>query len=408
VWKLAVSSPSGPVPKRQLDLEATFSYVLEDTTTARGAAHASAELLPPAAPNPAAVASIRIGAALSTLRSGESGTLFVIVSSKSADPIRIRRLSAHGPDFVEFTGLEGGQRIAPGDVAILKVGVTAQNRVRAGPNQLVVKIPVEVGGERVTLAAEKVVKIGVTGESAVLTALGVPALFLIPGFLVVATASLLWRLRLLRRRWDAADFPFEARSAEFWVLAISVSIPMAALWAALGTDLFDTYGLEDILWVWVASVILGTLVYVAWMLVRNRRQEGRTPSPEDGPLETLEKLQRQGLGLTRERYEYLTGSEAKVLYLLQPADEARPATWLAPPIDFEWTSTNGTLGRRIEDAFRADNPGSLAAALRAGSRAGSVDVRWSGDAEPIDRPTLVDADKIGSARGADAIVHEAE
>jgi hypothetical protein len=408
MWNVAVQPPAARVAKGRLDVLARFRHARDGQGMATGFSHASAELAPASAPDPASIASVRLATALSTLRSGQTGSVVLIVENKSAGTVEVGALTADGPEFVEFTGLDGGQRVDPGRVALVEVGVEAQDTVRPGPHLLAFEVPIRAGDQLVTLPADKVVEIGVTGESEVLTALGVPALFLVPGFLVVATTSLLWRLRLLRKKWDSAAFPLEAKSAEFWVLAVSVSIPLAAAWAALGTDLFDRYGLEDVLWVWLSSVLVGVLAYAVVVYTRNSRQEGRMPSADDDPVETLEKLQRQGLGVTRDRHEYLGPDGSRVLYLLQPPDETRPATWLSPAIDFEWVTEDSALGRRIDAALEGEgNAASLAVALREGIRDGKIEVRWSGDAQPIDRPILVEKDKIGSARGAHAIVHEA-
>lgn len=374
---------------------------------ARLLAAAPLELQPP--PAPRAPAGLEVRAVLSTLRSGQTSTAYAVVTNRSADTLTLGRLHVSGPSFLSFDG-DAPKTLSPGRVAVVPVEVRADDDVRPGRHQLVLSLPVSTPDSSTTdLVAARTVEVGVAGESAVLIALGIPALILVPGFLVFATMSLLYRFRWLRKPWDGEAAPVEVASPEFWVAAVTASIVLLAAARLVSIDLLDTYSLEDVVWLWLFSVVLGAVVYAVWIGVRNRRRAKSTPSDGDAPVEVLEKLHRQGLDLVRERVELLAGEVPKVLYVLQPADEERQATWLGPPIELVWRQDDAELAKQIEaDLDHTRNAGSLAATLRRGEQEGKLEVRFDGAARPYDRPRAAKADTIGASRGTDAIVHVAE
>jgi hypothetical protein len=408
-WRLTVERAARQLSAERIEVLARFRTVSGKGVKGAGVVHASAELKPPSVPDASAVASFELLAALKTLKSGKTEHVYLTFTNKTAVKLTAGPIEASKPGFLSVSGGEGPFVVLPGETRVIALDVSADDSVRPGTYQLVFTTPVTVGEteQRFTLTASKAVDVAVEGESELLTALGVPTLFLLPGFLVLATMSLLWRTRLLRKKWDSDAFFLEVKSAEFWVAAVVISFVIVFGWSQVAGDLLDQYGLEDIVGVWIASILLGVAFYVAHVLVRNHNRESTTPNTGDGPLETLEKLHNQGLDLVRERRDYLDPGGARTLYAIQSLDEDRPATWMSPAIDFEGPENDTDLADRIAHHLKeTHDAGSLAAVLREGEKAEKVKVRWSTDAAPVTGPRLIDKDKIGGEHEAESIVHK--
>lgn len=406
-WLLAVEAPRKALGARKLQLLARYA---SGSPAKPGYADASIELQAPESVLPDDVAKLSLHATLTTLRSGASDDVYLQVDNKTAKTLHAGKVVDRTPGFLDVSGGQAGFDVPPGGTKLVALEVKADGRVRPGKHQLVFELPVEVGqtGKSVTLVAAQAVEIAVTGEDAFLTALGVPTLALIPGFLLIATMGLWWRVRWLRKKWDADTFPLEMKSAEFWVAAVTLSIVLVAAWLLVGVDLLGQYGLEDILWVWFGSLVLGTLFYVVWIAYRNHGWSKTTPTDGDDPLAVLDKLHAQKLNVLRPRYDHVANGVTSVLYELQPSDPKRPATWMSPGIDVAWDDdVDAELVARVHrDIDETRDAGALAATLREGIAGGKLAVKWSTDASPVSGPRLIDGEKIGTEKGLAAIVQE--
>lgn len=369
------------------------------------------DLKPPAAVKGEEIVKLEIQAALSTLRSGQSAPVYLLVSNVSAQKLRTMPIRAKGPDFIRFDGLGQTRSLKAGSVAVIEVDVVAESRVRPGEHQLVFRVPIRVGARHaVDVAAAKTVKVGVAGESDLLIALGIPSLLLAPGFILLATMSLWWRVRLLRKDWDSAEFPIEVKSAEFWVLAIGISIAFLAGWALAGIDLLDQYGVEDLVYLWVISFAVGTVLYLVVNSTRRFYWSSRLPRTSDTPTKLLRKLDKQGMGTSRPRRVVDPGAgDAVQMYLLQPPDPGRPASWVAPQIDYRWVGDrDAALAERIGDCLNtAKDAKRLADLLDSGESSGKLSVEWSRSAMPYRGPRLLPAGKLAKEKAPAPIAGEA-
>lgn len=353
------------------------------------------------------LAGMTVDAALESVHSGQSVPIYLLIENRASKPLTVLRIAIHCPAFLTCPTV-GTRVIAPHRTRLIETNVEVKDRVRSGRQEIVFHaVARRRKGRPTDLFAAEQLEASVPG-SELLTVLGVPTLFLIPGFLIFATMSLLWRLRVLRKPWDGMTFPIEVKSPEFWVAVVTISVPLVALWNFLGPNLFEEYGLEDVAWLWAVSVALGVLAYLAWVLLRNRRHGDRTPDENDSCVRCLEKLHRQGLGIKRERLDYqFSPTEKKALYLLQPADGERRATWLSPAIDYTWLSGDAELKRAIDEHIaKTDDAGLLAKTLQLGIDRNALSVKWSPEGAPFDKPVLADQAKLSGAYPLDAIVHE--
>ena len=129
----------------------------------------------------------------------------------------------------------------------------------------------------VSTATQKI-KLGILGESAILTLLGVPSLLVLPGFLVTVTFISLWKLK------PAKKIVFNVKEPEFWLIAISLSLIMILIYPPITALLtkwqlitgprnyLAGYGVVDIVILWIVSILIGLVFYLLAFLVDNAIQ----------------------------------------------------------------------------------------------------------------------------------------
>ncbi len=394
-------------PLSPLILLATF----RTAAGVRQAASTSLELLPPAPFETEKAATVAVKASLETLRSDETAPIYLLVTDTSAQTLTVRRVKASGPDFIEFENLPRNVTVQPGETKVLVVQAKADSEVDPGEHQLVFEVVATVGGVPFNLVATQSAKVGVAGEAELLTVLGIPSVLILPGFLILAMASLLWRLRIGRQEWDGESFPFPFKEPEYWLLAVLLSIAAVAIASRVGIDLLGRYGLRDVVVVWIGSVVVGAVAYFPTIALRNRLRTSRVPAAGDEPLDLLRKLARQGLRLKLPRISVAlaagAGGGSADRFLVQPFSETRPSTWVSPFIEYTWTGTaDADLDRRIRHQLdKGHDPAALAGALAEGERRGLLTVSFAGEGGQASL-SLVEKSKI-EPLGASVIAREA-
>ena len=394
-YELSVPAWTRAAPPTELTLLAEYRANGVDQATAT-----AVELLAPSPLDPDKIAAVELKASLATLKSGDAEPVYLLVHNKSARALTVERIVASGPSFIDFEDLPRNVEVEPGQVAVLEVDAAAESQVTPGEQQLLFRLETQSGKASFDLVASQTVKVAVAGESEVLTALGVPSLLLLPGFLALATAAILWRIRFRRREWDGQAFPFPLKEPEFWVLAVVISIAIVSAAAGLGTDLLGRYGLEDLICIWIASMLIGAVGYVGAVSLYNRWREARSVSSEDGPIEVLKKLGKQGLSLERPRFDYGAAEQSSHLFLLQAPNDSRAATWASPQISFTWRG-DGDVG--LEEQIGAQltdgqDPATLAELLARGEAAKQLTTAFAPNPGGVDAPVLVPKEKIAPTR----------
>lgn len=329
-WQLQVGLPAGaPATKVYFEVGYDVGGKPHIVTAALDVANAT--------PTTAdAAASIDLETTLETLDQQHSGTVYLLVTNKLPVQLSVTRVEGSGPDFVSFDKV-AAVKIPPREQLAIAVGVHASNRVLPGKHLLLFTTSLKwnLGGapESAQLVSTQQTQIGIAGESAVLTLLGVPSFLLIPGFLIVLAFATLWRLGVLRPAGASKDFPFKMTDPEFVVAAVTLSIAAAAVYPHLGgvDYLTGAYGLGDVVRIWIASLAVGVAGYVVFALWLGIRRRRRVPSESDSQTDTIRKLGRRGLGLELVSYTFGSGAAQHRGYRLVPADDPGPV-WLAPAI----------------------------------------------------------------------------
>lgn len=205
---------------------------------------------------------------------------------------------------------------------------------------------------------------GVLGDTALLTAVGVPSFLLLPGFLVVVVFCMLWNHVGKRER-----IPLDVKSPEFWSLAVLLSLTSALIYPLVWKrNYLEGYNFKDIYRIWfgsagVAVIAWGAAVLAVWIArwERERAQRRCTFSSNDNPVDVLHKLELNHSGFRLDQVELTIGGEATRGLLLFKG-QAGSTTWVAPravvsrPAD----SHVDELSRQIDDH---ESPGKLIALI---------------------------------------------
>jgi hypothetical protein len=357
---------------------------------------------PPMEVDVAKLAALDVKATFDDLRSDREQRVYFTVTNKTAEPLDVGEVSFAGPDFLKLSGT-AARVVAPHQATRIAAELDAVKDVRPGKHQLLFSLPVSVGGgPRMTLTSGHEASVSVDGESALLTAAGIPSILLAPGLLLLGVIALLWDARLLRHPSDTRKLALDPKSGQFVVLSVTVSFLVISLWKLLGlADFYDSYGRDDVLTLWLVSLLAGILIYALPMGVVHRRLSRRTPKASDDPLTLLRKLGRQDLPLRLPLFEHddTTG------FMVQPYDEDRAFTWFAPGVTI---TRDGQESAATSDALRsaldAGDPDALVALLTSPDAQRHLRVDWAADSPQ--HPYRLKQDGLGENTGPDLFVQE--
>jgi len=311
------------------------------------------------------IVDITMNTTIEALDHQHPGIVYLFVKNKSSQKITVDEISPSGPSFINFckedcaqetkaeklssgwlsflsflktgskregadrsTGIPIKKEVFPNKTEVIPINVKTQASVQPGEYLLIFVTTFKLGNSDSTetrnLAVIKNVKVGVLGETAVLKLLQIPSCIFMPGFLILITWRLLWNLKLSRSKKDTSPFPLEFNqsllNAEFWVVAITISIVVIALYKKIyNPDILQQYGLGDLVILWVSSVLFlgcGGYYCVLWFVHR------RTPSLKDNPVTILKKLHRQGFSIVLNTVKVKDKTDDKEseykAFLLQP------------------------------------------------------------------------------------------
>ena len=239
-------------------------------------------------------------------------TVFLTVANEGGSDLRLTSVTLRAPRDLELCGgraLDGGAAmvLARNDIVpagrreVVAIPVGARERLRSGTYPLVLEVEVEDvapgSSRRDRLLATGEVQLQIQGLTDVLKVLGVPTLFLLPGFLVLVAFA-----AFRSGDWENATKP---TNPAFWIIAVPFSMGLSFLFtAALGSgDFSEPFNLGDVAGVWLISLVIGTLAGVAtriWQKSQARRASeksgldlaGRTIGGGNSPLVVLKTLGR--------------------------------------------------------------------------------------------------------------------
>jgi hypothetical protein len=397
-WVITLSEPDEFLDSETVHLQVDYSWETDDGSGAvPGVAFSTLEINGPAREAAEKIVDVQIKTTLQALSEQQPGEVFLIIKNISNVAIRVTDVLPDGPEFITFqvSELEKSVTLAPGESKAVPVVVKAKDVVRPGNHLLLfdVRLEWERAGRSQSgnLILSREVEVGILGESEILKALAVPSFLLLPGFLMIVGVGLLWKLGR-----STQEFPLKVSSPEFWLVAITLSILMAAVYpiatqylTGVRRSYLEGYGLIDVIQVWLSSIILAFAVYVGAMGTRNLasralhwvrsvKQGRKTPSKDDDPVTLLKKLHRQNLGVRLDRVVVNIQEVKHFAFVLERPGEAWETLWVGPSITVEWLE-----GADVELRMQVDqqlgekgSAAALAALLKRGQREGALRVTW--------------------------------
>jgi hypothetical protein len=336
----------------------------------------------------AELAEVKINTTLESLEHEHPGKVYIVVTNKSNQPITVKDILPAGPDFIAFEKKEKVTPLSPRETHAFQIDVKADKKVQTGSHLLVFTIQFEWGdGQTRSLVATQNVRVGVLGESVVLQLLGVPSFLVLPGFLVLVMWGLLWTIGLRKSKFDTGQFPLQfsqqPTNPQFWVVAITFSIVILAVYIRFYPDFLRVYGLDDLVLIWLVSAIgLGVGGYLLITYLRIGYLGKRTPSETDEPIDILEKLDRQELGvfLDTVKVNVKPGDTTQIrpAFLLQENRGDRVTSWVGPGIlvKFKPGTSNELTHRIMEQIKHKRNAGVLAVLLKEGLKKKVLEITW--------------------------------
>lgn len=391
-------------------------------------------LLQVAARNPEAVervAEVRTATTNESIIENRPILDYVVVANTSKMPIQVIEVLPHGPDFVQFKppNIDHGMTLAPLEERAIAIQAMVTDVVQPGKYLLLYEVRLEWNAAGLTrtgnIIASHEVNVGVWGESEILTVLGIPSLLFLPGFLMIVTYKLLWGSR--KSEEERGRFPLEIKTAEFWAVAILLSILTSFVYPVI-TGLYGIprnylkgYGLTDIASLWFISVISAVIAYTATRgasyLHRQYQawvKKRRMPSASDDPVSVLQKLHRQNLGLVLERVDVKVQGNLQRAFLFVQRVQDYDEIWVGPSIIITWLETTDEDGQQrradlqkkvLEHLKHEGSAMALARLVKKGHRNGILRVTWK-RMENIDRPQEVKRQDIERYLQASLVIEQ--
>jgi len=296
-WEVAVTR-SGDLPA---SVPVNFRL---DYSTAAGAKNVVVQTLQvaPCQPDPLEkVAKLEVKSAIDLIWEQRQGVTYLIATNMTDSPLQAGPLQTSSPYFVRLVPQIPGQfTLQPLSSATIPITVSVGGFVQPGDHLLLYELPVTRNwkgrADTYILVGSQTVKVGVLGETELSLLLAVPILLFLPGFLAIVTANLWWLYRKPAEQKDR--FPLKAKTEQFWVVAILISILATGLypswtWLILhghSRNYLYGYGLVDLLLAWFLGCLLGTLAYWAYESWLHAYPKIRYPNESTPPLQVLKKL----------------------------------------------------------------------------------------------------------------------
>lgn len=298
----------------------------------------------------------RTESAMKMLEDPNSGAVFVVVRNKSNFPISIRSIDVVASAEVD-TSWKGGAKttlVPPQCEQAFEAVVKAKDVILPGKYLLLFTVNAEWNEEGSPRTGSTVVKYefdaGILGNSAMLTAVGVPTFLLLPGFLMIIIFATLWKW------WkERTAIPLDVKAPQFWALAVILSLTTALFYPILtGRNYLKGYNFRDVCYVWFGSAgaalfacLFLVLVLKAVRALREAKARQRRFSSADSPMDVLRKLALNNAGFKLKQGQITRAGKLETAFVLPENPGAGPT--VAPVIELSTPSGfTGDLERELE------------------------------------------------------------
>ncbi|SDC01769.1 hypothetical protein GA0111570_11443 [Raineyella antarctica] len=293
---------------------------------------------PPATAEPAPV-TVEASAGKATLLQYQSTDVFFTIANTSDQPQKLTSATVSYPSSLSVSQLAPSGRtvdgangrlalaeldqLGPGDRSIVHLHLDATDALQPGTALMVLSVQAvnQVNQRATTAVASQALTFEVLGESGVLTVLGVPALLFVPGLVFVLVLWSLWTYVWPRKKDATAKAGLDAKSITLWVFALLPTLSLPFLYPAITgwlgerRDYRRSYGLDDILYVWLLAAGMALALWAAIVVVRTIMVELFVPQEGQTGLKVLSvfALRCWDRSLEREAFTSASGQELALL-----------------------------------------------------------------------------------------------
>ena len=408
-------SPGAPATA---SVEAIVSY---RTGSVAGTTVTSLAVTTPAAASAAPARPIAVAASIgsATLIQYQSTEMFFNIANNSDRGQALSSVIVTYPDFLKvrylpvsgdpIEGSDGRLTIStagslgPGDGMVVHLHVDADQPLQPGDALIVLTVAAtdQVDFSTTNTFASQKITFSVLGESGVLTVLGVPALLFVPGIVFAVVLWALWTYVYPRAAFSVTGAAGFEGKVVMWVFALLPSLsfpflyPIITSWFGPRRDYRTSYGLDDILYVWLMAAagafVTWALALVVRYLTRQVRRLGRhlfVPTRGDRPPTLLAKLARRPWRRKLSRETALYNQVQLVVILHEYGDKAL----VTPRIAYSNLSLTEDQAKKLADRLRTQ-PLRLWRFLR--KHRAKVTLSYQPEA-PLAGPTEVDIATLGT------------
>jgi hypothetical protein len=324
----------GPIPSPSTPAAAPWPPAAAPATTNPGSVSAILEIQQRAPIALEKLVEVRAESSLKLLQDPHKGKIYVVVNNKSAIPVTVEAITPQAPeDDIVVDKITTKKLVGPQAQEAFALTVTADKKgVNPGTHVVLFKVDLSWKEENVPQTASIVSKyefdVGVIGNE-LLTAVGVPTLLLLPGFMMILVFATLWNNIGTR-----PQIPLNLKSGEFWALAVLLSLTTALVYPYFSQqrNYLDRYGLLDVYRIWFGSAAVGLIAWVIavstrwlWLRTQKKKQDAITFLTSDGPIEVLRKLARNNRPFLLDQANLRIGDKPIRVLILHPGGNGQKA-----------------------------------------------------------------------------------
>jgi len=190
----------------------------------------------------------------------------------------------------------------------------------------------------------KPVTVGVFFESDLLKLLSIPSFLVLPGCLVIFTMQLMLSLGIMGLKNQSNLPDLSVTTPGFWIPSITLSwIFVWVYYKLTGVDCLLSYGVDDMRNIWVASILLGALIFLGIGWGNREWRKEHVPTAMDTPLETLSKMAKRGLTVERPTVKFKMDNVEVTAFVIEKIREDQTIVWVAAHIAIDWQQTAEAL-----------------------------------------------------------------
>jgi hypothetical protein len=372
---------------------------------------------------PAAPVTITASVGRDALVQYQSTEVFFTIANTSGHVQKITTGTVSYPDFLTVSllgaagnggasgslALEEPVDLGAGDSKVLHLHLAAQSALQPGSGIVLLSVRAvdQTNKTGVTVTASQTLTFTVLGESGVLTVLGVPSLLFVPGLVFALVLWALWTYVWPRKPGAKAHPGMDTEGKiTLWVFALLPTLSLPFLYPVVtgwfaeghGRDYRRSYGLDDILYVWLMAAAMALVIWALCVVARTAWKALFVPQEGQRELRLLSvfALRQWDRSLSRDIYTYQGQNVAELGRIGQQ-------TLVSPQILYDRDRLSPAEVKKIEEGtgYVPDKP------FRAWWFLWQTQHRTRpgyDDMDGIKRPTLVDTSKLSSWIRADSLV----